>query len=137
MTRYDLLIQLPVKTLAEMIYEMSRKYHSVGETEEVLNMEVTEDELQQINAAAQREGHPPFRLHGKENGMLTEGENKLERPLIKNMKEFEALCGPVVKYLRNNGNPYTEVHISQDRITVTSVECGIPLNDNGGQSGMD
>lgn len=57
MTKYDLLIQLPVKTLADMIYEMSKEFHSAREIEKILNMEVTENELQQINAAAQKEGH--------------------------------------------------------------------------------
>lgn len=57
MTKYDLLIQLPVKNLAEMIHEMSKEFHSAREIEKILNMEVTENELQQINAAAQKEGH--------------------------------------------------------------------------------
>lgn len=38
------------------------------------------------------------------------------------------ICMPVVKYLKKNSDPYTEVHISVDGIKVTSVKCGIPLN---------
>lgn len=65
-TKYDLLIQLPVKNLAEMIHEMSKEFHSAREIEKILNMEVTENELQQINAAAQKEGHQPLSFSFKQ-----------------------------------------------------------------------
>ena len=54
----------------------------------------------------------------------------MERPVIKDIEEFSNMCEPIVNYLRENCNPYVEVHISTERISVTSVECGIPLNNN-------
>lgn len=50
----------------------------------------------------------------------------MQRPVILDMDEFERLCMPVVKYLKDNCDPYTEVHISSDLIRVTSDECRIP-----------
>lgn len=51
--------------------------------------------------------------------------------VVKDIEKFKALCKPVVDYIAENGDPYTEVHISMDKIDVTSVECGIPLvNDD-------
>lgn len=47
--------------------------------------------------------------------------------VVKDIEKFKALCKPVVDYIAENGDPYTEVHISMDKIYVTSVECGIPL----------
>ncbi len=60
----------------------------------------------------------------------TEGkgkEDKMNRPIISDTKEFAEMCKPIIEYLEKCGNPYTEVHISVHEIKVTSVECGIPL----------
>lgn len=51
--------------------------------------------------------------------------------IVKNVEKFKELCQPVIDYIAKNGDPYTEVHISMDKINVTSVECGIPLVSNG------
>lgn len=51
--------------------------------------------------------------------------------VVKDIEKFKALCRPVIDYIAENGDPYTEVHISMDSINVTSVECGIPLMDDG------
>lgn len=53
----------------------------------------------------------------------------MNRPVIKDTSEFLKLCGPVFNYLKENCDPYVEVHISVDRIRVTSVECSIPLKN--------
>ena len=42
--------------------------------------------------------------------------------------QFMEMCMPIVDYLKENGDIYTEVHISVDEIKITSVECGLPLN---------
>ena len=55
----------------------------------------------------------------------------LKKMVVKDIEKFKALCKPVVDYIAENGDPYTEVHISMDKIDVTSVECGIPLVNDG------
>lgn len=55
----------------------------------------------------------------------------MNRPIIKDTEELKQLCKPVVEYLRKNHDPYTEVHITDSEIKVTTVECGIPLKDAG------
>lgn len=55
----------------------------------------------------------------------------MNRPIIKDTEELKHLCNPVADYLSKNCNPYTEIHITDSEIKVTSVECGIPLIDNG------
>lgn len=55
----------------------------------------------------------------------------MNRPIIKDTEELKQLCNPVVEYLRKNHDPYTEVHITDSEIKVTTVECGIPLIENG------
>ncbi len=51
----------------------------------------------------------------------------MKKPVVLDMEKFADMCKPIVKYLEDNGTPYTEVHISMDEIKVTTVECGIPL----------
>lgn len=55
----------------------------------------------------------------------------VEQMVVKDIEKFKALRKPVIDYIAENGDPYTEVHISMDKIDVTSVECGIPLMDDG------
>lgn len=55
----------------------------------------------------------------------------MNRPIIKDTEELKQFCNPVVEYLRKNHDPYTEVHITDSEIKVTTVECGIPLIENG------
>lgn len=53
----------------------------------------------------------------------------MNRPIIKDKEELKQLCDPIVEYLRKNCDPYTEVHITDCKIRVTSVECGIPVDN--------
>lgn len=56
--------------------------------------------------------------------------NDNKRLVVKDgrIPQFIEMCMPIVEYLKENGDIYTEVHISIDEIKITSVECGIPLN---------
>lgn len=45
-----------------------------------------------------------------------------------NMKEIEALCTPIVEYLKENYDPYTNVIITYSNIRVTEDIMGIPSN---------
>lgn len=58
----------------------------------------------------------------------------MERPVIKNMDELKNMCQPIADFLHENCNPYTEIHISNEMISVTTVECGIPIKRKDGQS---
>lgn len=58
-----------------------------------------------------------------------ENSEQIREPVFIDDQRFIEMCMPIVEYLKKNGNMYTEVHISIDEIKVTSVECGIPLNE--------
>ena len=60
MTRLDLLGQCDISLASELIYVLGRKFDTVNELEKHLSYEVTENELQQINAAARKEGLLPI-----------------------------------------------------------------------------
>lgn len=57
-------------------------------------------------------------------------ENK---KLSYDIEHISNLCQPLVEYLKLNGTPYTEIHISMNEVKITSVELGIPCN-KGSQS---
>lgn len=44
------------------------------------------------------------------------------------MEELEKVCQPLVKYLKDNYDPYTEIAITMDSITVKRDVEGIPVN---------
>lgn len=44
-----------------------------------------------------------------------------------NIQQLKEICMPIVNYLKENENIYTDVHISMNEIKVTSVKYGIPL----------
>jgi len=43
------------------------------------------------------------------------------------IKEFEQLSKPLVKWLNENGNPHSMIVIECDGARVYSGECGIPI----------
>ena len=43
------------------------------------------------------------------------------------MDKLETLCQPLVEYLKENHNPYTEIVVTMDSITVKQRTLGIPL----------
>ena len=43
------------------------------------------------------------------------------------LSELEDLCNPIVNWLRENGNPYTFVKISDEGIEVTEIAATIPM----------
>ncbi len=49
------------------------------------------------------------------------GRRNLGRPFFDDMKGFKEICKPIISYLKNHCDPYTEVHNSIDGIKVTSV----------------
>ena len=50
----------------------------------------------------------------------------MNKSTIQEINKFSELCKPIIEHLKENGNPYIEIHISLDKIKVVSVECGIP-----------
>lgn len=60
MTRFNLLKQLDVSLASEIIFNLPRKFEDVKELDGHLREEITEEELQQINDAARKEGSQPF-----------------------------------------------------------------------------
>ena len=43
------------------------------------------------------------------------------------VEELKALCQPVVDWLENNRDPYTQVQITSDNIELVQKIVGIPL----------
>lgn len=58
MTRFDLLKQLDIDLAAKLIFIVGRKYDNAEQVREHLAVEFTEDELQQMEAAARYDDHP-------------------------------------------------------------------------------
>lgn len=44
------------------------------------------------------------------------------------MNELEKLCLPLISYLKENHNPYTEIVIKMDSVEVKQNIDGIPIN---------
>ena len=47
---------------------------------------------------------------------------------MEKIKELEVLCKPIVEYLKENYDPYTNIIISDSNIRVTQDVIGIPNN---------
>lgn len=60
MTRFELLKQLEVSLAAEIIFDLPDKFNNAEELKNHLCGELEEEELQQINDAAQNEGRQPL-----------------------------------------------------------------------------
>lgn len=54
------------------------------------------------------------------------GGSRMARELLP-LSELEDLCNPIVNWLRENGNPYTFVKISDEGIEVTEIAARIPI----------
>lgn len=66
MTRLDLLKQTDSALAASLILMLAKQFTSEEELQEHLETEITEEELQQINDAAQREGCQPLSFFRKQ-----------------------------------------------------------------------
>lgn len=66
MTRLDLLKQTDSTLAASLILMLAKQFASEEELQEHLETEITEEELQQINDAAQREGRQPISFSRKQ-----------------------------------------------------------------------
>ena len=62
MRRIDLLIQTDTLLTSRLIIHLGRMFDNPGELQSHLEGEISEKELQQINAAALKEGRQPFVL---------------------------------------------------------------------------
>ncbi|MBQ7067013.1 MAG: hypothetical protein IJN92_09375 [Lachnospiraceae bacterium] len=51
----------------------------------------------------------------------------------KSVEEIKELCAPVINYLRDNYDPYTEISITNDGIRVKQTILGIPDDRAGNQ----
>lgn len=60
MTAYDVVKQLELDNFCDLMYGAVNDIGTQEELKEALQTEITEDELQQINDAARREGHHPL-----------------------------------------------------------------------------
>lgn len=45
------------------------------------------------------------------------------------VEKLKELCAPVVEYLKQKGNPYYEVVVSQEHIKLSVAEIGIPIKE--------
>ena len=50
---------------------------------------------------------------------------KVSTEKAKELEKLKELCTPVMKYLRSNSDPYTEICISEDGIKVKQIIVGI------------
>lgn len=66
MIRFDLLKQTDTALAASLILMLAKQFDEEDKLQKHLETEITEAELQQINAAAQKEGRQPLSLSRKQ-----------------------------------------------------------------------
>lgn len=50
------------------------------------------------------------------------------------MNELKEMCVPLIEYLKSNHNPYIEISITMDAITLKQSVVGIPVKNKSDQS---
>lgn len=126
MTIFDVVKQLELDSFCDLMYGAVNAFGTQEGLKEAMQAEITEAELQRINAAALLEGQPSisFLAAHKSECPLSGIEGK-ERKEIEGDRVKE-LAVPIIEYLRDHCHPYVSVVITDDRVAVTETVLSIP-----------